>query len=132
MPRRQQEVEILRRQNRWYIESDETVVQFIPYKSVPSGAGGEKYVAQTPRMPQKVRLIATDRERERAQSSLDSNSTQSEVPVELIGDVDLVVERYDRFTVQGTEYRVIEVEPLSSAPYLRRVTAVAMPSDGGA
>lgn len=130
MPRRAQEVEILRRQNRWYIDEAVTVVQFVPYRTVKSAAGGTTYVAQTPRMPQKVRLIALDRERITSQSTQDPNSRQTEVPVEVIGDVDLIVERYDRFTVDGVEFRILEVEPLSSAPYLRRAQAVAMPPDG--
>ena len=82
-------------------------------------------------MPQKVRLIAADRERQRSQSAQEANSKQTEVAVEIIGDIDLVVERYDRFNLDGTEFRIIEVEPLSSAPYLRRAQAISTPSDGG-
>jgi hypothetical protein len=130
VPRKSQEIAALRRQNRWYIEDDPIVVQLTPYPAQTSAAGGVIRRAATPRMPQRIRLIPADRERTTQQSQEDFGSTQTEVELELIGDADLIIEVGDRFTHDNVEYQVTQVQPVTSAPYIRRATAFAVPDEG--
>lgn len=130
VPRHSQEVDALRQQNRWYVDDNPIWIRFVPHAEVRTAAGGTKRVAQTPRAPQKVRFIPLDRQRTTDRSVQEFSSIQSEVDVRLIGDVDLQIERGDRFTVDGIEYQVLEVQPTTSAPYIKRATAFATPPDG--
>lgn len=130
MPRRSQEVAAIRRQNRRYIEDDPVTVRFIPYPAERSPAGGTLRRPGTPRRPQTIRLVPADRQRTRQQSQEVFSSLQTEVELEIIGDADLEIEEDDRFTLDGLEYQVMLVQPATSAPYLRRATARAMPEEG--
>ena len=128
MPRRSQEIEILRRQNRWYIEDDLTTIVLTPYPETRSTAGGRTRVPGTPRLPQAVRLIPTDRERTSQRTSQGAGNEQIEVAFDLIGDADLEIARYDRFTgPDGLTYAVYEVHPVESAPYIRRASVYVIP-----
>lgn len=129
MPRKGQEIDTLRRQNRWYIADDPYTIQLVPYPEVASPAGGRTRAAGTPRTPQIVRLIPADRTRTTTNAP-NTPSTQTEVSVKIIGDADLQIEEGDRFMHNGLEYRVTDVQPASSAPYLRRATACATPKAG--
>lgn len=129
MPRMEDEQEIITLQNSWYINDSPTMVIFTPYTETSNLAGGTVRTAGTPRLPQKVRLIASDRQRTRTDSVQESNSKQTEVPLMIMGMPDLEVERGDRFTLDGVEYFVTEIQPPSSAPYIQRVTAYCSPPD---
>lgn len=130
MPRRSQEIDAIRRQNRRYIEDDCVVVRLIPYPAERSPAGGIYRRPGVPRRPQKIRLVPADRQRTQNQSQEDFGSLQTEVELELIGDADLEIEEGDRFSHDSLEYQVMLVQPVTSAPYLRRATARAMPEEG--
>lgn len=129
MPRREQEIDVIRRQNRWYIGDDAVTVRLTPYPAAKSAAGGTIRRPGTPRIPQKIRLVPVDRERTQNQSQEGFGSLQTQVELELIGDADLQIEQGDRFTHEGVEYEVMIVQPATSAPYIRRATARAMPED---
>lgn len=127
MRRSSAEISVVRRQNQWYINDDPTWVILTPHPEIRSPAGG--YVRQpgTPRAPQRVRLIPSDREPTVSSSQADFGSTQREVVVEIMGDVDFEVDIGDRFTLDGVEHAVTEVQPDATSPFLRRATAVATP-----
>lgn len=120
----------MRRQNRRYIDDDAIVVRFTPYPAEKSAAGGEIRRPGVPRAPQKIRLVPADRDRTQNQSQEGFGSLQTEVELEIIGDADLVVEQYDRFVYDGLEYQILIAQPATSAPYLRRAIARAMPEEG--
>lgn len=128
MPRHSHEVEILRKQNRWYIADNPTTIVLVPYVETTSASGGRIREAGTPRAPQVVRLVPIDRQRT-SQRTLDgAGNAQVEVDFRMIGDADLKVARYDRFVgPEGVEYEVSEVSPVESTPYLRRASVHAIP-----
>jgi hypothetical protein len=127
---------MLRKQNRWYIQDSPFDIVLTPYPETKTPAGGKVRIPGTPRSPQTVRLVPLDRQRTTARNFLSvvgagGSGTQTDVVFEIIGDVDLLVEKYDRFPgPDGTTYEITEVSPLGSAPYLRRAFARGSPGRG--
>lgn len=128
MPRHSHEVEVLRKQTRWYIEDNAVTIQLVPHTETTSLAGGRTRTAGTPRRPQTVRFVPVDRQRS-SQRTLDgAGNAQIEVAFTIIGDADLEIARYDQFTApDGVTYEVSEVQPDDSAPYIRRADVHAIP-----
>lgn len=126
----------MRRQTRWYIRDAPFEICLTPYAEIKTPAGGKKWTPGIPREPQIVRLAPLDRQRATTRSSSASGGvgglgSQTEVAFEVIGDVDLEIEKHDRFPgPDGTEYEVTEVAPTGSAPYLRRAFVRGSPARG--
>jgi hypothetical protein len=132
VPRYQQEVDVLRKQTRRYIEDAPVTIQLVPHVETRSPAGGRSRTAGTPRRPQTVRFVPVDRSRT-SQRTLDgAGSEQIEVAFSIMGDADLEIARFDRFVApDGETYEVTEVQPTESAPYLRRADVYVIPERPG-
>jgi hypothetical protein len=67
------------------------------------------------------------------QSGRPADGVEHQANFEIMGEWDMEVGRGDKWTdeVDGTEYEVVEVQPLGSAPYLRRASVRGIPVDNG-
>lgn len=125
------ETEVLRAQTKSYIELAPTTVRLVPWAETVSAAGGHLRAAPgVPRKPQAFRIIPLDR-RAPASSNLVSgrpaDGVERSAVFEIMGEWDLEIERGDRFVESGVTYEVTEVQPSSSAPYLRRAFVSGIP-----
>lgn len=125
------ETRVLRRQTALYIADAPFTTRLVPHPETTSDAGGRIREAGTPRKPQTFRLVPLDR-RATGTSNLEAGRPADGVmrqdDFEILGQFDLEIERGDRFTIDdGTEYEITEVQPLTSAPYLRRAFARGIP-----
>lgn len=124
--RNAQETRVLRQQTKWYIEDGPFQIILTPYTESKTSAGGKIWTAGFPRPPQTVRLVPFDRQRSTTRNFLSSDAAggsgvQTQVDFKVVGEYNLQIERYDRFTgPDGMEYEVVEVVPVGSAPYIRR------------
>jgi hypothetical protein len=135
MPTNRSELEtrVLRRQTKRYIADSPFVVRFEPHPEVKTGAGGKRRSAAPKRVPQTVRLVALDRRASgtsNIQSGRPADGRMRQDDLEIMGEFDLDIAIGDQFVMQEVRYEVTEVQPLSSAPYLRRAYARGIP-DGG-
>lgn len=131
--RSQLEMEILRKQTKAYIEDAPFTTRLVPYPETRTPAGGKTRSAGVPRKPQTFRLVPLDR-LANATTNLavgrPADGLQHQADFEIMGEFDLEIERGDRFTddTDGTVYEVVEVQPLGSAPYLRRAFVRGIPN----
>lgn len=135
--RNAQETAVLRRQTRWYIADAPFEIWLVPYPEIEAPSGGKVRQRGTPRGAQTVRLIPLDRQRTSQRNFFaqvgagGGAGIQTEVTMEIMGDVDLRIEQGDRFVgPDGTDYEITEVQPEGSAPYLRRAFARGSPKRG--
>ena len=129
------ENEILRRQTEFYINDAPTTVRLVPHPETRTASGGKTRAPGTPRKPQTFRLVPLDRMASattNVQSGRPADGQEHQANFEIMGEYDLEVGRGDKFTGDdGTEYEVVEVQPIGSAPYLRRAFVRGIPADNG-
>jgi hypothetical protein len=135
MPTRRSELEtkILRRQTAFYIKDAPTTVRLIPHPETRTAAGGKTRTPGIPRKPQTFRLVPLDRNASataNVQAGRPADGDMHQANFEIMGNPDLEVERGDKWVdeADGTEYEVVEVQPLGSAPYLRRAFVRGVPN----
>lgn len=134
MPTRRSEIEIetLRKQTKYYIDDAPTTVRLVPYPETRTAAGGTVRTPGTPRKPQTFRLVPLDRMASattNVQAGRPADGEMHQANFAIMGEYDLEIARGDRWIdeTDGTEYEVTEVQPLGTAPYLRRATVRGIP-----
>ena len=133
--RSQVETEILRRQTKFYIDDAPTTVRLIPHPETRTPAGGNTRSPGTPRKPQTFRLVPLDRMASattNVQAGRPADGQMHQANFEIMGEWDLEISRGDKWVdeMDGTEYEIVEVQPLGSAPYLRRAFVRGVPLNG--
>jgi len=124
------EQEVLRHQTSEYIKDAPFTVRLVPYPETKTAAGGRVRNPGTPRVPQTFRLVPLDRmasATNNVQAGRPADGVERRAVLEILGEYDLVVERGDQFVHEGTTYEVIEIQPSTTAPYLRRAIARGIP-----
>ena len=101
----------LRRQNlQAYIQADPVTVSFRRYPQIDDGAGAWIKGAVQNIAPQTMRLVPY----KRRLSSLTDHTADGDVPnvqYSLVATIDVDVQRWDEFTLNNAEYKVMGIEP---------------------
>lgn len=104
------ELRIRRNNLRAYINADPVIVSFRRYPKVDDGAGGWKKGPVQNIAPQTMRLVPY----KRRLSSLTDHTSDGDIPnvqYSLVATIDADVQRWDEFTLNGAEYKVMGIEP---------------------
>lgn len=93
-----------------YIQADPVTISFRRYPQVDDGAGGWLKGPVQNIDPQVMRLVPY----KRRLSSLTDHTADGDIPnvqYSLVAGVDVDVKRWDEFTLNGAEYKVMGIEP---------------------
>jgi hypothetical protein len=135
MSKNEFEMEILREQTKAYIDDAPFTARLVPHPETRTASGGKARSPGVPRKPQTFRLIPLDRMASattNVQAGRPADGQMHQANFEIMGEHDLEVARGDQFADDdGTVYEVVEVQPLGSAPYLRRASVRGIPADNG-
>lgn len=104
------ELRIRRNNLKAYISADPVIVSFRRYPKVDDGAGGWKKGPVQNIAPQTMRLVPY----KRRLSSLTDHTSDGDIPnvqYSLVATIDADVQRWDEFTLNGAEYKVMGIEP---------------------
>lgn len=93
---------------RAFIDANPSLIALQPVRRVAQSSGGYKYDATLPLRPvQKMRVVHLS-DRDRPTITVDGRTYQAEVM--LLGTWDATIERRDRWSSDGQEYEVLEVQ----------------------
>lgn len=92
---------------RAFIDADPTTIVLVPRIKTKSSTGGFLFVKQTPREPQKFKIV--ERVSDARTDTRVQGGTQEEAEFTLVGAHDAVVSRDDVFEYGGQEWQVLVV-----------------------
>lgn len=104
------ELKIRRANLKTYINADPVTISFRRYPRVDDNAGGWKRGPVQNIAPQVMRLVPY----KRRLSSLTDHTADGDIPnvqYSLVATIDVDVKRWDEFTLNGAEYKVMGIEP---------------------
>lgn len=106
------EQRVNRRLTKLFIKIDPREIRLTPYQRLDDDLGGWRYVAGDTRPTQRFKFIESGQPgTNAARNATGSDGILREIEFEIVGFWDADITLYDRFTMEGDEFEVVQIWP---------------------